>query len=59
MMENRSFDHMLGYLKLEGSNPNVDGLDAESQTAITAPLIQCSASPARYSSTTPAMEQMQ
>ncbi|MCA1603814.1 MAG: hypothetical protein LC776_19965 [Acidobacteria bacterium] len=29
MMENRSFDHMLGYLKLEGSNPNVDGLDAE------------------------------
>jgi len=28
MMENRSFDHMLGYLKLEGSNPNVDGLDA-------------------------------
>jgi len=29
MMENRSFDHMLGYLKLEGSNPNVDGLDTE------------------------------
>ncbi|CAN5664016.1 alkaline phosphatase family protein [soil metagenome] len=29
MMENRSFDHMLGYLKLDGSNPNVDGLDAE------------------------------
>jgi phospholipase C len=29
MMENRSFDHMLGYLKLEGSNPKVDGLDAE------------------------------
>lgn len=28
MMENRSFDHMLGYLKLEGSNPDVDGLDA-------------------------------
>ncbi|MDQ2920590.1 MAG: hypothetical protein M3R52_03090, partial [Acidobacteriota bacterium] len=28
MMENRSFDHLLGYLKLEGSNPNVDGLDA-------------------------------
>jgi phospholipase C len=28
MMENRSFDHMLGYLKLEGSNPEVDGLDA-------------------------------
>ncbi len=28
MMENRSFDHMLGYLKLEGSNPNVDGLVA-------------------------------
>jgi phospholipase C len=28
MMENRSFDHMLGYLKLEGINPDVDGLDA-------------------------------
>ena len=26
MMENRSFDHMLGYLKLTGSNPEVDGL---------------------------------
>src|SRR5215212_9285582 len=29
MMENRSFDHMLGYLKLEGTNPEVDGLDSE------------------------------
>ena len=28
VMENRSFDHMLGYLKLEGVNPDVDGLDA-------------------------------
>lgn len=28
MLENRSFDHMLGYLKLEGANPDVDGLDA-------------------------------
>ena len=28
MMENRSFDHMLGYLKLEGANPDVDGLVA-------------------------------
>jgi phospholipase C len=27
MMENRSFDHMLGYLKLEGINPDVDGLE--------------------------------
>ena len=27
MMENRSFDHMLGYLKLEGSNPEVNGLE--------------------------------
>jgi phospholipase C len=26
MMENRSFDHMLGYLKLTGANPDVDGL---------------------------------
>ena len=28
VMENRSFDHMLGYLKLEGSRPEVDGLTA-------------------------------
>lgn len=27
MMENRSFDHVLGYLKLEGTNPEIDGLD--------------------------------
>jgi phospholipase C len=26
MMENRSFDHMLGYLKLTGANGDVDGL---------------------------------
>ncbi len=26
LMENRSFDHMLGYLKLEGNRPDVDGL---------------------------------
>jgi phospholipase C len=26
MMENRSFDHMLGYLKLTGANTDVDGL---------------------------------
>src|SRR5215212_2176462 len=28
MMENRSFDHLLGYLKLEGTNPEVDGLES-------------------------------
>src|SRR5215213_3313935 len=28
MMENRSFDHVLGYLKLEGVCPDVDGLEA-------------------------------
>src|SRR5215203_7124926 len=28
MMENRSFDHMLGYLKADGVVPAVDGLDA-------------------------------
>jgi phospholipase C len=28
MMENRSFDHVLGYLKLEGVRPDVDGLEA-------------------------------
>ena len=26
MMENRSFDHMLGYLKLEGNRDDVEGL---------------------------------
>ena len=29
MMENRSFDHMLGYLSLEGGRPDVDGLRPE------------------------------
>jgi phospholipase C len=28
MLENRSFDHMLGYLKLEAGRPDVEGLDA-------------------------------
>jgi phospholipase C len=28
MLENRSFDHMLGYLSLEGARPDVDGLKA-------------------------------
>ncbi|MGD1059535.1 MAG: alkaline phosphatase family protein, partial [Solirubrobacteraceae bacterium] len=28
MMENRSFDHMLGYLKLDGVMPEVEGLEA-------------------------------
>jgi phospholipase C len=29
MLENRSFDHMLGYLSLEGARSDVDGLRAE------------------------------
>jgi phospholipase C len=29
MLENRSFDHMLGYLSLEGGRPEVDGLQAD------------------------------
>ena len=29
MLENRSFDHMLGYLSLEGGRSDVDGLKAE------------------------------
>ncbi|HEX8474643.1 MAG TPA: alkaline phosphatase family protein [Pyrinomonadaceae bacterium] len=29
MLENRSFDHMLGYLKLEGAMPDVNGLSSE------------------------------
>ena len=28
MMENRSFDHMLGYLSLEGGRADIDGLQA-------------------------------
>ena len=28
MLENRSFDHMLGYLKLHGGRNDIDGLDA-------------------------------
>ena len=28
MMENRSFDHMLGFLKMEGM-PGVDGVDRQ------------------------------
>ena len=28
MMENRSFDHVLGYLKVDGVRPGVDGLEA-------------------------------
>ncbi len=32
MMENRSFDHMLGYLKLDGVMPEVEGLGAFSIT---------------------------
>ena len=26
MLENRSFDHMLGYLSLTGGRPDIDGL---------------------------------
>ena len=29
MLENRSFDHMLGYLSLEGERDDIDGLRAE------------------------------
>jgi len=29
MMENRSFDHMLGYLRLSGRRPELDGLHAD------------------------------
>jgi phospholipase C len=28
MLENRSFDHMLGYLSLEGGRDDIDGLRA-------------------------------
>lgn len=29
MLENRSFDHMLGYLSLSGRRPEIDGLRPE------------------------------
>jgi phospholipase C len=29
MLENRSFDHMLGYLSLKGGRPDIDGLRPE------------------------------
>ncbi len=29
MLENRSFDHMLGYLSLEGGRSDVDGVRGE------------------------------
>ena len=29
MLENRSFDHMLGYLSLEGGRGDIDGLQAQ------------------------------
>ena len=45
MMENRSFDHMLGYLHLTGRRPELDGLRAAWPTAITT-------RPARSRSTT-------
>ncbi len=35
MMENRSFDHMLGYLSLEGGRPDVDGLAAGMQNVFS------------------------
>src|SRR6266480_2007618 len=33
MLENRSFDHMLGYLRLEGGRDDVDGLRPEMQNS--------------------------
>jgi phospholipase C len=33
MMENRSFDHMLGYLRLSGRRPELDGLQADMANA--------------------------
>jgi len=35
MMENRSFDHMLGYLSREGSRSDIEGLRWESEIAAT------------------------
>ena len=33
MQENRSFDHMLGYLSLEGGRTDIDGLDGTQSNA--------------------------
>jgi phospholipase C len=37
MSENRSFDHMLGYLSLEGGRTDVDGLEA----GMSSPTMGC------------------
>ena len=41
MMENRSFDHVLGYLKLDGVRPNVDGLETTMGNEDGGPSIKC------------------
>jgi len=41
MLENRSFDHMLGYLSLEGARPDVDGLKPSMANSYKARATRC------------------
>ena len=38
MLENRSFDHMLGYLSLEAGRSDIDGLKPEMPVELTPSL---------------------
>ena len=49
MLENRSFDHMLGYLSLEGGRGDVDGLRRSSPTSTAGAAIPSTISAARRS----------
>jgi phospholipase C len=52
MLENRSFDHMLGYLSLETGRRDIDGLEGSSQTRTTgAPIRSITSTPQRSRTT--------
>jgi phospholipase C len=47
MLENRSFDHMLGYLSLTGGRPEIDGLRPAWPTSTRGAATQCITWPRR------------
>jgi Phosphoesterase family len=47
MLENRSFNHMLGYLSLMGARPEIDGLRPNWPTRIMGAPTRCTTSPRR------------
>ena len=47
MLENRSFDHMLGYLTLEGGRGDIDGLTGSESNSYKAPPTRCITSTGR------------